>query len=245
MNTTNFTKKEALLVKTYELANELNALEGKEPRYNVEALVGSWRFQKEVKEARVDDLKRSVENYTRLIEKQKVENEKKAKIEAYYATPEGAERKEKLEAKLNDIGWAFETQKYHAEVMFREWISVFLGRHWSLKRACPGCVTFGIWDEDKAEFVFGSEIEVSYDKYDYWKKGEKFETNVGSMGTFDLCDTKVGTRARFYIDLGRFLMDKEKLAELKTMCFAYTDKIEELRAEAKAVRDELDNPLEL
>ena len=219
MNTTNFTKKEALLVKTYELANELNALEGKEPRYNVEALVGSWRFQKEVKEARVaaDDC----------------------------ATPEGAERKEKLEAKLNDIGWEFETQKYRAEVMFREWIRVFLGNHWTAKRVCPGCVTFGIWDEDKAEFVFGSEIEVSYDKYDYWKKGEKFETNVGSMGTFDLCDTRVDTRARFYIDLGRFLMNAEKLAELKTMCFAYTDRIEELRTEAKAVRDEIDNPLAL
>lgn len=245
MNTTNFTKKEALLVKTYELANELNALEGKEPRYNVEALVGSWRFQKEVKEARVDDLKRSVENYTRLIEKQKVENEKKAKIEAYYDTPEGAEHEARLKTRLDVIYNAFEAYKGAAETMFKEWIKVFLGNHWTAKRVCPGCVTFGIWDAYKNEFVFGSEIEVSYDKYDYWKKGEKFETNVGSMGTFDLCDTKVGTRARFYIDLGRFLMDKEKLAELKTMCFAYTDKIEELRTEAKAVRDELDNPLGL
>lgn len=245
MNTTNFTKKEALLVKTYELANELNALEGKEPRYNVEALVGSWRFQKEVKEARVDDLKRRVENYTRMIEEQKVENEKKAKIEAYYATPEGAERKARLDARMAVLANEYDAYNAAAETMFREWIRVFLGNHWTAKRVCPGCVTFGIWDADKNEFVFGSEIEVSYDKYDYWKKGEKFETNVGSMGTFDLCDTKVGTRARFYIDLGRFLMDKEKLAELKTMCFAYTDKIEELRAEAKAVRDELDNPLAL
>lgn len=245
MDTTNFTKKEALLVKTYELANELNALEGKEPRYNVEALVGSWRFQKEVKEARVDDLKRSVENYTRLIEKQKVENEKKAKIEAYYATPEGAERKARLEARMAVLANEYDAYNAAAETMFREWVKNFLGEHWSVKRVYPGCISFGIWDMEKGEFVFGSEIEVSYDKFDYWKKGEKFETNVGSMGTFDLCDTRVDTRARFYIDLGRFLMDVGKLAELKTMCFAYTDRIEELRTEAKAVRDEIDNPLAL
>ena len=245
MNTTNFTKKEALLVKTYELANELNALEGKEPRYNVEALVGSWRFQKEVKEARVDDLKRSVENYNRLIEKQKVENEKKAKTEAYYLTQEGAERKARLEARMAVLANEYDAYQAAAETMFREWIRVFLGNHWSVCRVYPGSICFGIWDADKAKFVFGSEIEVSYDKFDYWKKGEKFETNVGSMGTFDLCDTRVDTRARFYIDLGRFLMNAEKLAELKTMCFAYTDRVEELRNEAKAVRDEIDNPLAL
>ena len=245
MNTTNFTKKEVLLVKKYELINELDVLEGKEARYNVEAMVATWRFTKEAKEARVADLEQSIENYKRMIEKQKVENENKAKTEAYFATPEGAERKARLEARMNVLAGEFEAYKAAAETMFRGWIKCFLGDHWTVKRVYPGSVSFGIWDADKAEFVFGSEIEVSYNKYDYWKKGEKFETNIGSMGTFDILDTKTDTRARFYIDLGRFLMDVAKLAELKSMCFSYTDKIDELHAEAKAVRDELDNPLAL
>lgn len=245
MNTTNLTKKEALLVKTYELQNELNVLEGKEPRYNVEAMVGGWKFQKAVKEARVADLEQSIENYTRMIEKQKIENEKKARIEEYYATPEGAERRGELQGRMNILEAKFDIYGDAAKIMFDYWVKHFLGEYWAVKRVYPGSVSFGIWDAEKAEFVFGSEIEVSYDKYDYWKKGEKFETNVGSMGTFDILDTQANTRARFYIDLGRFLMDKEKLEELKTMCFAYTDRIEELRAEYKAVRDELDNPLAL
>ena len=245
METKNLTNKEAMLVAIYELSNELDILEGKEPRYNVEAKVATYRFTKEAKDARLADLEERVENYKQLVARKKAENEKAAKIDAYYSTPEGAERRTKLEADRAVLAGEYEAYKGAAEVLFKDWIKHFLGNHWTVKCMHPGYVQFCIWDADKGAFVFGSDIEVSYEKYDYWKKGEKFETNVGSMGTFDIFDTRTITRARYYIDLGKFLDGDDKLSELKLMCFAYTDKIEEIRGKIKAVRDELENPLAL
>ena len=245
METKNFTKKEALLYKKYQLENEIDEMNGRKPRHNLEEDVTTWRFKKDAQDERVADLQHEIEVYEIAVARKKEENEKAAKIEAYYSTQEGAERKAKLEADRAVLAGEYEAYKGAAEVLFKDWIKHFLGNHWTVKCMHPGYVQFCIWDADKGAFVFGSDIEVSYEKYDYWKKGEKFETNVGSMGSFDIFDTRTETRARYYIDLGKFLDGDDKLSELKLMCFAYTDKIEEIRGKIKAVRDELENPLAL
>lgn len=245
METKNFTKKEALLVNLYELVNELDILEGKESRYNIEGMVGTWKFQKEADNSRVADLQEKVENYKGLIEKQKAENEKKAQTEAYWETEEGKARKAELEAKKEALSLSYTTLHNTGLDMMKAWIKQFLGEHWTVRYMNEHTIDFQMWDAEKAEFIFGSEIEVSAEKDCWFKKGERFETNIGAMGSFDINNLEVGARARFYIDLGKFLGDQDKMNTLKNLMFFYAERVESLRQEMEKVCNEIGNPLGL
>ena len=72
-----------------------------------------------------------------------------------------------------------------------------------------------------------------------------FETNIGSTGSFSLTEQEVGDRARFYIDLGKFLADTTKLAQLKNKMFLFAETLEDIRDCVRRLNAELENPLGL
>ena len=139
----------------------------------------------------------------------------------------------------------YDATKACSEDMMKTWIKDFLGANWTVRRMSKGRICFAIWDADKAQFVFGSEIEVDAARNRWGDDKEEFETNIGAMGTFDLMDTAPATRARFYMDLGKFLADKERLTNLKNFMYLYEDQLTAIADKAQALNDELLNPLAL
>lgn len=237
------TQKELLLKKRYELQNELKALRGEET-INLEEMIGSWRFNQQAKEERVYSLQMDVQRLTKEIETQKAKNERKARNDGYYSTERGKAMKEYLE-KLRET----ETGRiamYQSESLnnFKQWIKEFLGEHWSVSHFDTGRVDFRIRKADNSDFVFGSEIEVRYEKESWLNDGkERFETNIGAMGSFGILDQDPESRCRFYMDLGKFLSNKEKLQELKELMKSYETTLVALRDHIRMIDHQLENPI--
>lgn len=235
------TRKEALLAQKIELQNQLADLRGQEHR-ELEA----WQFRREAKDARELSLKDDIERLGKAIESQKAENDRKAQTEAYYATEEGQAHKAELEARKEQLSLEYDTLNSVVLDMLKTWIKNFLGEHWTVRRLYKGQVEFQVWDQEKNDYVFGSSIEVWAEKHYYWNENkERFETNVGTMGSFSLLDQEPSTRARFYLDLGKFLADKERLSNLKNMMFLYEDRLNEIAKGINETEAEYVNPLGL
>ena len=90
------------------------------------------------------------------------------------------------------------------------------------------------------------EIEVRAEQNYYLNDNkELFETNVGSTGSFNIEEQEIGDRARFYIDLGKFLSDPAKLARLKNRMFLFAETLEDIRDCVRRINAELEHPLGL
>ena len=226
------TRKETLLARKYELQNTLRILRGEEPY--------------DLAERTSDCLKADIERLEAAIAKQKVDNERKAKTAAYYATEEGAAHKAQLEnEKEIQIGAYNEYSNNTLEAM-KSWIKDFLGEHWTVKFMSDNCIEFAVWNAETGKFAFGQEINVRAEKHDYLNSSkELFETNIGSTGSFGLTEQEVGDRARYYIDLGKFLSDTTKLAQLKNRMFLFAETLEDIRDCVRRLNAELENPLGL
>lgn len=236
------TQKETLLIKYYELNNELKALRGEETD-NIEELTSGWRYQDTLKNSRVYELKDRIERLNKAIETQKAKNEKQARVDAFYQTEKGKARKEYLEELLKKEEESFTNLNNRNTDTLKTWIKDFLGDHWTVRRAGKGSVDFQIWDADKADYVFGSEIEIRYEKCSWMRDGaERFETNIGAMGSFNVLEDDVTGRARFYMDLGKFLANKGKLEELKHFMRNYEEALETVQAHVNFINYELENP---
>ena len=239
------TRKETLLTRKYELQNELRILRGEEP-YNLAERTSDWKFRQTAKEEREYTLKADIERLTEAIAKQKVDNERNAKTAAYYATEEGAAHKAQLEnEKEIQIGAYNEYSNNTLEEM-KSWIKDFLGEHWTVKFMNDTCIEFAVWNAETGKFAFGQEIEVRAEQNYYLNDNkELFETNVGSTGSFNIEEQEIGDRARFYIDLGKFLSDPAKLARLKNRMFLFAETLEDIRDCVRRINAELENPLGL
>lgn len=239
------TRKENLLKRKYELQNELRNLRGEE-LYDIEVLTDGWRFRDNARKEREYRLKADIESLEKSIEKQKADNDKKGKTDAYYETVEGKVFKAQLvNQKDIEIG-AFEEYENNMLEEFKIWIKGYLGSHWTVKRLYDHGIDFAIWDADKADFVFGQNIEIRCEKHHYWKDGaEQFETNIGTTGSFDILEQNIGDRALFYVDLGKFLLDKIKLNELKEKMFLYSETLDMMRKRIREINNKLENPLEI
>lgn len=237
------TRKETLLLEKYRLVNELNTLKGNtENLTDLDSLVNNWKFRDEAKNSTVYDLQSTNESLRRSIVRERMVIEQKAAAEAYFATEEGQARKASLLKSEEDLRQRMTEYMENRESFFNSWIKEFLGSYWKLYYLSDSRIEFAIADpKDENKEVFGQSIEIYFDK-DYWGKKERFETNVGTCGGFSLLACEQGDRARFYIDLGRFLSDKTRLEALRTMLFRYKETLDQMREQLKNIESELANP---
>ena len=237
------TRKETLLLEKYRLFNELDTLRGNtENLTDLDSLVNNWKFRDEAKNSTVYDLQSSNESLRRSIVRERMVIEQKAAAEAYFATEEGQARKVSLLKSEEELRQRMTEFMENRESFFNSWIKEFLGSYWKLYYLSDSRIEFAIADpKDESKEVFGQSIEIYFDK-NYWGKKERFETNVGTCGGFSLLASEQGDRARFYIDLGRFLSDKTRLEALRTMLFRYKDTLDQMREELTNIENELANP---
>lgn len=85
-------------------------------------------------------------------------------------------------------------------------------------------------DPDKEENARWNTLELSLEE-DILDtgKGKRFVTNIGTTGEFDLEDTSRGSRANFYIQVGKVLGDSELLSNIKNALIVHAAAIRELR----------------
>lgn len=238
------TRKETLLLEKYRLFNELDTLRGNtENLTDLDSLVNNWKFRDEAKNSTVYDLQSSNESLRRSIVRERMVIEQKAAAEAYFATEEGQARKASLLKSEEDLRQRMTEYMENREAFFNSWIKDFLGSYWTLYYLSDSRIEFAVTDPcDETKVVFAQSIEIYFDK-NYWGKKERFETNVGTCGGFNLLASEQGDRARFYIDLGRFLSDKTRLEALRTMLYRYKDTLDQMREELQNIESELENPL--
>lgn len=85
-------------------------------------------------------------------------------------------------------------------------------------------------DPKKDETVRWADLDLSLEE-DIFDEGwgEKFVTNIGTTGEFNLDDTSKGSRANFYIQVGKVLGDSELLGNIKNALIVHSAAIRELR----------------
>lgn len=238
------TRKETLLLENYRLINELNTLKGNtENLTDLDALVSHWKFRDEAKNSTVYHLQTSNESLKKSIDRVKEEIEQKAAADAYFATEEGQLRKASLLKGKEDLLQEMTKFMEDSREFHDKWIKDFLGSYWKLYYLGDSRIEFAVVDpKDETKEVFGQSIEIYFEKQ-YWGGKERFDTNVGTCGGFDILASEQGDRARFYIDLGRFLSDKTRLEELRNRLFGYNDSLDEMRKKLDNIESELENPL--
>lgn len=239
------TRKENLLRTKLALQNDLRSLRG-ETLIDLDAYTSDWKFRKEVEESRILFLEQDIEKLQKLIAAQTEKNAKEAAKAAFFATEEGQALKAKLEAQKAIEAGAFHEYENATIEELKTWVKNFLGEHWTVKFISDDALDLAVWDADKADFVFGQTIEIRVEKDCYWKDGaDKFETNIGTTGCFDLLDQNPGDRARFYMDFGKFLSDTRKLNWLKNRMFLFHESREAIRDRVRSINAQLENPLGL
>ncbi len=240
------TRKETLLLENYRLTNELNTLKGRTDKIvDIDLLLSKWKFNQEAKESTIAGLTYSNDILRKAIESEKQEQERKAAAEAFYATPEGLSYRVTLETEKAGLEKSLTDCMENHKDFFKSWIKGYLGEHWTLRYLWDSHIEFAIVDpKDENQLVFGQTIEIYFDK-NYWDKKERFETNVGTTGSFNLLESEQGDRARFYIDFGKFLAGKKELAELKELLFGYRESLDNMRQRILNIEKELENPTSL
>ena len=236
------TRKEILFRENITLWNEYNTLIGAATT-DLDEYAQTYKYQKALKESRAFDLERANDSLRQKIEKAKAEKERAAKVEAFYQTPEGIRLMAELDAQELTAIVEFKETDEAMRSELQGFIHRTLGGYWTLETFGPTCVSFAIAKpgEEKGT-VFGQTIEVFYERNSWFTGKDRFEVSVGSTGSFEALSTDQGDRARFYIDLGKFLADQQGLQALRDRLFEHADKMNEIRARIKAVQDRKDNP---
>ena len=238
------TRKEILFRENITLWNEYNTLIGAATT-DLDEYAQTYKYQKALKESRAFDLEQANESLRQKIEKAKAEKEHAAKVEAFYQTPEGIRLMAELDAQELAAIVEFKETDEAMRSELQGFIHRTLGDYWTLETFGPTCVSFAIAKpgEDKGT-VFGQTIEIFYERNSWFTGKDRFEVSVGSTGSFEALSANQGDRARFYIDLGKFLADQQGLQQLRDRLYEHADKMDQIRARIKAVQDRKDNPFE-
>ena len=238
------TRKEILFRENITLWNEYHTLTGAATT-DLDEYAQTYKYQKALKESRAFDLEQANESLRQKIEKAKAEKEHAAKVEAFYQTPEGIRLMAELDAQELAAIVEFKETDEAMRSELQGFIHRTLGDYWTLETFGPTCVSFAIRKPgSEKETVFGQTIEIFYERNSWFTGKDRFEVSVGSTGSFEALSANQGDRARFYIDLGKFLADQQGLQQLRDRLYEHADKMDQIRARIKAVQDRKDNPFE-
>lgn len=208
-----------LLEAVYLTKNKIAEVTG-EKKFDIETLKKSSRFHKEASKTKIYELKETLErlerSYRAAVNKKELDRQR----DAYYATPAGAARHERLQQDIARLDSIWKSALADDVRQIKQKIQQRLGDHWGIISYRPGYLNIGILDSQKStseiqEFVFGQTTEIRYEEKEYFSGGERFEMNVGTCGSFQVDNTQIGDRATFYIGIGQFLGDVQLVRDIK------------------------------
>lgn len=215
------TRKEDLVKEVYRLKNMIAEVKGTEP-IDIDQHVRTRSFFEEVKCGRVYDLEQRIAFLQKEYRKTVEQKEREERATAYFATPEGAARKQALENEIDAIRQASKKEEKRLVADFEFHIQQILGVHWGVDRYVKGNLRIGVIDEEKStpeqrEFFFGQTFEICYDERSWGVGQERFDTNIGTCGPCLMTGGQtVGERTFFYIGVGQLFANTELLEYLRT-----------------------------
>ncbi len=245
------TRKENLLKEVYLLKNRTAEMEGKQT-IDIDAYSQGWRFRDEAAKSKVYELESRIESSKKslaeIIEQKRVAEAR----DAYFATPEGAAHKARLEGAIEtkSTAWKQTEQQLISDIENR--LHHTLGAHWGVcgftnySDCCTLCI--GIIDaekstEDHRVFIFGQTTDIRYSARSWCEERERLEINIGTCGSCSLIGGESeGEYSRFYIGIGFLFADKKLIQWLHDTMRDGSRSLNTLVEEMDALREQLKNP---
>ena len=237
-------KKHELTRAIFEQKNQLYLLNGQGVN-DLEAPEATGRIRVYASRHNVNELESELKGLTEKIAK--INHD--VRVEAFYATPEGAALKTRLETEMRDKQIEWGKHELQTSDAIESLLIPLLGEHWAVCKVGKGWLEIGIINAEKTDgqrraFYSGQTLDIRYEEQHWIDKREVFKANCGGCGEFGMeGGATVGEQAMFHIGVGRLLGDPELVASLKAILKESARTENRISAEHKALHDRLENPL--
>lgn len=246
------TRKENLLKEVYLLKNRIAEVKG-EQTIDVEIYSQGRRFRDEAAKSKVYEFESRIKSLKKSLA-EAIEQKRVAEARnAYFATPEGAAHKARIEEAIETKIAAWKQTEQHLIADIENRLHHTLGTHWGVcgftnySDGCTLCI--GIIDaekstEDHRVFLFGQTTDIRYSARSWCKERERFEINIGTCGSCSLIGGESeGEYSRFYIGIGFLFGDMKLVGWLYDTMRDGSCKLNTLAEEMDALREQLKNPM--
>ena len=239
------TRREKLVNEIYRLKNELNILNG-EPEKTFEEFRKSKYYDGTISYYRNYEMKSEIAHLESII----AQTKRKQRIDAFYATEEGATLKSQLERELEESLQRMTDILSTAKAEVETGLQNLLGSHWIVESIGSSSMEIGIRNEDETDkyrnCLFGQTASIYYDICGWRDEDkERFEINIGSCGGCRVDGgMNYGERSRYYIGLGQLFAATEFVAWLKARMFEMRRAYNAERLLCSKLEDRLNNPIE-
>lgn len=228
------TQKEKLLLELKELQYDIALENGENPKQIVES-----DLAREAKHYTVADLEKEIECAKSDLEKAQQRN----KVEKYFATPEGAAKKEVLEMQLDSYKRAALKlrDEYIAEA--KALIEPILPENWSMDCSEVEFIHIRLTDPITGDEVFGHDFELRL-RQTWDRKDDNYtysvDANIGTMGGFNpLKDRK---RVSLYKVFSDIVSNDKVIDKLLTIMTQASGSKWQTRENIREIQKQLENP---
>lgn len=220
------TPKEKIYAKIIDVKNEERVILGLMPTDKERDLANGFARNHTVKELE-EDLAIAQQSLER--------TKKKAAIEAYFKSPDGAALKRRLEKKIDEAKGMLLKAQTDMAIDLRDFTMRNLGHRWIIRNFNQSCLTLDFNGND-GKPIFGMDIHVYYgtDLCD----PDEYSMNYSS-GCFDL---KTISERHEYLSGLCTLTKQEVATEFKKMLKAYSRFCNEYHTEIDNLKNQLQNP---
>lgn len=242
-----WTKKD-LLKEAYRLRNMIAGEKGT-PQIALDKLESDYRFQRELRESKGYELREQIDalnrEYTRIVE----DKQRKVRNDAYFATPEGATHKRRLEEAIARRQQSRKAHMQQSALFIESRLQQILGPHWGVSSYGKEQMTIGVIDvpgstPQQRKYYFGQDIDIWYEDRTGRGTDVRFRANCGTTGSFEIEGSgAVGERATFYVGVGRLLSDRNLVRDIRNTMATTVQVADNLTAELARLQKELDDPL--
>ena len=237
-----------LLKEVYRLRNLIAGERGSQ-QIDLAQIESDYRFQRELRESKGYELRGQIDalnrEYARVIE----DKQRQARNDAYFATPEGAAHKRRLEEAIAQRRQAWKEHMQQSISFVEGRLQQTLGPHWGVSRYSEEHMTISVIDAagstlQQRKYYFGQDIDIWYEDRTGRGTDVRFRANCGTTGSFGMeGGGTVGERATFYVGVGRLLSDRNLVRDIRNTMATTVQVADNLADELARLQKELDDPL--
>lgn len=219
------------------------------PQIALDKLESDYRFQRELRDSKGYELREQIDalnrEYTRIVD----DKQRKVRNDAYFATPEGAAHKWRLEEAIAQRQQSWSEHVQQSTLFLESRLQQTLGLHWGVSSYGKEQMTIGVIDTvrstpQRREYYFGQDIDIWYEDRTGHGTDVRFHANCGTTGSFEMeGGGTVGERAMFYVGVGRLLSDRNLVRDIRNTMATTVQVADNLANELARLQKELDDPL--
>lgn len=174
-----------LLKEIYRLRNLIAGERGVQ-QIDLEQIESDYRFQRELRESKGYELRGQIDalnrEYTRIVD----DKQRQARNDAYFATPEGAAHKQRLEGAIAQRRQSWKKHMQQSVLFLESRLQQTLGPHWGVSRYSEEHMTISVIDAagstpQQRKYYFGQDIDIWYE--DRMGRGTECPIPVANCGT--------------------------------------------------------------